>query len=271
MKLLYFTDVHGNADAYKRGLEVAMGERASILLGGGLLPLPYFTSVPNIRKFAVFFGQWLERAHCGGVEVYLTFGSDDLALTIPEFQRFQERKLCQVLNNSVMPFKEGYWLAGYPFVPISTYDYKDFEKPDTGETLSYRKSKALLSDRGDVREGTLIEVLARQTIEEDMYRLSQKSSPEQTIYVMHAPPAETNLDVASDGAHVGSRAIRRFIQTYQPPLTLHGYCHDSPTQTRKVQDQIGKTMCFNPGASLQKFRGIFIEIKKGQADWALAT
>lgn len=271
MRLLYFTDVHGNAEAYRRGLEVAMGERASILLGGGLLPLPYSTSVPDIRTFTGFFGRWLERARGGGVEVYLTFGSDDLALVLPEFQKFQDQKLCHVLNNSVMPFKEGFWLAGYPFVPITSDEYKDFEKPDTGETLSFRKSRALLSDGGEVREGTLLEVLARPTIEEDLYRMSQKSSPEHTIYVMHAPPAGTSLDVASDGSHVGSRAIRRFIQTYQPPLTLHGYCHDSPARTRKVQDQIGKTVCFNPGASLQRFRGIFIEIDKGKADWALAT
>ena len=53
--------------------------------------------------------------------------------------------------------------------------------------------------------------------------------------VDHAP-----LDV-----HVGSMAIRRFIEDRQPLITLHGHIHESPRLTGYWQQQFGKTIAFS--------------------------
>jgi len=53
--------------------------------------------------------------------------------------------------------------------------------------------------------------------------------------VDHAP-----LDV-----HVGSVAIRRFIEERQPLVTLHGHIHESARLTGSWREQIGRTHCLS--------------------------
>jgi Icc-related predicted phosphoesterase len=70
-----------------------------------------------------------------------------------------------------------------------------------------------------------------------------------SIFLFHAPPYKTNLDkigssIESD-SHVGSIAIRKFIEQKQPYLTLHGHIHESTRITGKWKDKIGRTICFN--------------------------
>jgi len=47
--------------------------------------------------------------------------------------------------------------------------------------------------------------------------------------------------------HVGSRAIRAFIERHQPPLVLSGHIHESPRVSGSYRDAIGRTMAINPG------------------------
>jgi len=61
------------------------------------------------------------------------------------------------------------------------------------------------------------------------------------VLVTHEPPADTAIDL-SDGEHIGSRAIHRFIEKHQPLLALCGHTHQSPGT-----DHIGRTTIINPG------------------------
>jgi len=62
------------------------------------------------------------------------------------------------------------------------------------------------------------------------------------ILVCHQPPYGTKVDQLPDGTHVGSRAIRAFIEAQQPLICFSGHIH----QARGV-DTIGKTQLINPG------------------------
>lgn len=62
------------------------------------------------------------------------------------------------------------------------------------------------------------------------------------ILVSHTPPWQTKTDRIANGAHVGSTAVRDFIEQQQPALCLTGHIHES-----KAVDRIGSTMIFNPG------------------------
>ena len=72
------------------------------------------------------------------------------------------------------------------------------------------------------------------------------------MWLFHAPPYQTALDraaldgVAVDHApldvHVGSVAIRRFIEARQPALTLHGHIHESARITGAWQDRLERTV-----------------------------
>ena len=62
------------------------------------------------------------------------------------------------------------------------------------------------------------------------------------ILVSHTPPRNTALDLLRNGSHVGSSAVRAFIERIQPPLCLTGHIHEA-----KGSDHIGETLILNPG------------------------
>jgi Icc-related predicted phosphoesterase len=65
------------------------------------------------------------------------------------------------------------------------------------------------------------------------------------ILVSHNPPLNTNCDRIESGQHVGSAAVREFIEEAQPAVCLCGHIHES-----RGEDSLGRTRVFNPGAFL---------------------
>ena len=62
------------------------------------------------------------------------------------------------------------------------------------------------------------------------------------VFVTHEPPLNTINDLANNGRHVGSRAVREFIEEYQPLVCLTGHIHEGCGI-----DTIGHTKVVNPG------------------------
>jgi Icc-related predicted phosphoesterase len=63
------------------------------------------------------------------------------------------------------------------------------------------------------------------------------------VLVSHTPPYDTGADRIGSGAHVGSRAVRAFIERAQPDVCVTGHIHES-----RALDRLGKTVFVNPGA-----------------------
>lgn len=63
------------------------------------------------------------------------------------------------------------------------------------------------------------------------------------ILISHMPPLDSSCDRINNGSHVGSSAVKEFIQEHQPVLCVCGHIHES-----KGVDRIGKTLLINPGA-----------------------
>ncbi|MGH2843157.1 MAG: metallophosphoesterase family protein [Solirubrobacteraceae bacterium] len=104
----------------------------------------------------------------------------------------------------------------------------------------------------------------------------QVRDPRRAIFMIHVPPYDSGLDEAplldenlrptiSAGdvlrGPVGSTAVRRIIETYQPVLSVHGHIHESGGERK-----IGKTVCINPGSEANHgiLRGYLVDIgRKG--------
>lgn len=103
--------------------------------------------------------------------------------------------------------------------------------------------------------------------------ISQLKNVENAIFNFHAPPYQTKLDEAPlldkdlnpiirSGSvvmvPVGSKAVRKMIEKYQPFLGLHGHIHESSGSMK-----IGKTYCVNPGSEYAEgiLRAFLIEFK----------
>lgn len=78
-----------------------------------------------------------------------------------------------------------------------------------------------------------------------------------TIFCPHAPPARTSCDRLRDGRHVGSEAVRAFIDRAQPTFALCGHIHEA-----RGSDRVGRTQVVNPGPVASGHHAV-IEIDDG--------
>lgn len=62
------------------------------------------------------------------------------------------------------------------------------------------------------------------------------------ILISHNPPKDTLCDAISSDIHVGSAAVREFIEENQPDICICGHIHEA-----KSLDRIGRTIVLNPG------------------------
>ncbi|MCR4666543.1 MAG: metallophosphoesterase [Desulfovibrio sp.] len=69
-----------------------------------------------------------------------------------------------------------------------------------------------------------------------------------TVLVSHNPPFDTACDIIADGSHVGSEAVKEFIEEHQPDICLCGHIHES-----RALDRIGRTLIVNPGSFAHGF------------------
>jgi Icc-related predicted phosphoesterase len=117
----------------------------------------------------------------------------------------------------------------------------------------------------------------REESEEELYaRLDalaqQVRDPRRAVFMIHVPPHDSGLDTAplldenlrptvSAGdvlrGPVGSTAVRRIIETYQPVLSVHGHIHEAGGERK-----IGDTLCINPGSEANAgiLRGYLVDI-----------
>ncbi|HVN87569.1 MAG TPA: metallophosphoesterase [Candidatus Binatia bacterium] len=63
------------------------------------------------------------------------------------------------------------------------------------------------------------------------------------LMVCHTPPIDSATDRLLNGEHVGSPAVRRFIEMHQPEVCITGHIHESAGV-----DRIGATVVLNAGA-----------------------
>lgn len=121
----------------------------------------------------------------------------------------------------------------------------------------------------------------RELTEEELYSKLRKlveeaSESAATVLNVHVPPYGTPIDLAPaldeefrvmrkggevEMHHVGSRAVRRIIEEYQPLVSLHGHIHES-----KGVVKIGRTLSFNPGSDYSSgaLRGVLLALERGK-------
>ncbi len=64
------------------------------------------------------------------------------------------------------------------------------------------------------------------------------------VFVPHSPPRDTMLDRIWIAKHVGSTALRRFVEARQPDVLVCGHIHEA-----RGTDRLGKTQLINCGAA----------------------
>ncbi len=224
-RFLYVTDVHGTRTICERMLELGKERDIDFLVFGGDITSG---ANPNGQKFfleSYFVPRLAEFRRHFKKPVFVMMGNDDFSSNVRILKKAGRSKILRLLHNRFYRMG-GMNIAGYPFVNPTPFLLKDWEKTE-------------------------------EEIEKDLENLSGKIDPRKTIYVFHAPPHGTKLDMLHNKDHVGSRAVRNFIEKEQPLLCLHGHIHESPEVSGAIRQKIGNTVCVNPGSG----RIVLIETK----------
>jgi len=265
MRFIFVTDIHGNEKAY-RDLFTTAEERkvAAVVFGGDILPMP--TAIENFASGQrAFINSFLKPAikdfrRRSNAEIFLMPGNDDASGCADQLEALAREGLAKYIHMRVHEFGD-LFIYGYRFVPLTHFGIKDWEKYDTADQIPPRTAVSPFFTRakGIVTIDVEKAIRPRGTIENDFGNILSETDPANTIYVTHTPPYDTALDIIFDGRHVGSRALRGFIEKTQPPLTLHGHIHESPSRSGRIFDTIGNTICVNPGDSKERLNALLID------------
>lgn len=109
------------------------------------------------------------------------------------------------------------------------------------KTKTFQKTKFIGWGGALTPFNTLFEPTEEET-KTHLERLSQHVEKNNFVLVLHNPPKNTKLDKISTGEHVGSPAIRAFIEKEHPRLAITAHIHEA-----MGEDLIGKTKLFYPG------------------------
>ncbi|MEE2658923.1 MAG: metallophosphoesterase family protein [Candidatus Latescibacterota bacterium] len=71
------------------------------------------------------------------------------------------------------------------------------------------------------------------------------------VLICHQPPIDSSMDEISTGEHVGSRAVRDFIETWKPHVTFTGHIHEA-----RGEDRLSEAVIINPGPLAQGGYGL---------------
>jgi Icc-related predicted phosphoesterase len=141
---------------------------------------------------------------------------------------------------------------GYSYVPPTPFLLKDWERYDVSR---YMDPGCVSPEEGVRSCPAPANELKYSTITLDLEKLVGEDSMARAVMLFHSPPHGTNLDHSASGgkmvegvpldAHLGSVAVRRFIEQKQPLLTLHGHVHEAARLSGSWRDRIGATHAFS--------------------------
>ncbi len=253
---LFVSDLHGRLDRYEKLLARVAGERPhAVFLGGDLFP---FGGVGGDAGGDFLLG-WLgprlselrARLGPGYPRVLAILGNDDPRAGEGSLAELEGLGLLQHAHRRRLVVA-GVPVYGYACVPPTPFALKDWERYDVSRFVD----PGSVSPEEGVRSVPVPEAEVKWgTIAGDLDELVGRDEVSGALFLFHAPPYRTSLDRAAlDGrtvdhapldVHIGSIAMRRFIEARQPLATLHGHVHESARLTGAWRDRIGRTVCLS--------------------------
>jgi Icc-related predicted phosphoesterase len=218
-----------------------------LFLGGDLLP--FEGAAGAAASLVRAFESLRARLAARYPRVFLILGNDDLRSLEPAFVEAAGRGLWTYAHQRWAELGQ-YRVWGYSYVPPTPFALKDWERYDVSRFVD----PGCISPEEGFRTVEVPESETRHaTIARDLEAVAGPDL-QRAILLVHTPPYRTNLDRAAlDGrfvdhvpldVHVGSIALRRFIEAHEPRVTLHGHIHESAHLTGDWRDRIGGTYVF---------------------------
>jgi len=254
-KFCFVSDLHGREEWFERLISFISEKRPkALLMGGDICPHPLKGGYENgfLQDYLIpRFSSLQREMHQEYPQVIIILGNDDPRSQERTLVEGEGKGLWRYLNASSAGI-EYYTIMGYPFVPPTPFQLKDWERYDVSR---YVDPGCISPEEGMYSVDVAADEKRYRTIREDLTRLAETITPQYTIMLFHSPPYKTKLDRAElDGkmidyvpldVNVGSIAIREFIEAVQPRITLHGHVHESSRLTGSWKECLGRTRMFS--------------------------
>jgi Icc-related predicted phosphoesterase len=269
MIVVYTSDLHGNRELYSELFDLAEERRArAIIIGGDMLPVGDSFQYSLLEQKDFIFS-YLEPKLKGFLSkvpqatMYAMLGNYDWSASDIHLKSLEEKGILRLLHGQKHTLRDDYELIGYAHVPPTPFIIKDGERRDLQMDPTEQQRCTACCSRGEriFVVDPQLHFVRMKCIEEELQELPKARGSRRTVYVMHCPPYHTNLDRLFDGRCIGSRAIRVFIERQQPYLTLHGHIHESSEISGQYWDRIGKTLCINPGQSVEELYAVVFKLE----------
>ncbi len=276
MRILYTADTHVHPGHLERLLQAAGELRpAVVIIGGDLIPAWKGSIEASIAPHRQWVGGVLLprleqfRESFPETRVLLDLGNDDLAAARSLLEA-RDGVDFQLLHQRVVEIADDLLAVGYMIVNPTPFAIKDGEKADCrdddGLSRPGVETSGYVTCSGKLLPHSLTPL--QGTIEDDLDALSTLLTSSAMhgasfIFVSHAPPRDTALDLAATGLHVGSLAVRRFIERWSPTgrlvASLHGHIHEAPLLSNRLWERVGEVPAFNVGQHPRLFRALLLE------------
>jgi Icc-related predicted phosphoesterase len=256
----FVSDLHGHKSRYEKLYDLLM-ERppGALFIGGDILQHGSssirsegsIADLTEIELIADGFKKLRSKLGESYPRVFIILGNDDTKLPEKYVQQSERDGLWMYMHNRRTALNE-FNVYGYAYVNPTPFLIKDWEKYDVSRFVD----PGCVSPEEGYRTVMISSDEARySTIAKDLDELAGDDNLEESVFLFHVPPYQTNLDRAAlDGrnidhvpldVNVGSIAVRRFIESRQPLLSLHGHVHESARLTKSWRDRIGRTHLFS--------------------------
>jgi Icc-related predicted phosphoesterase len=251
-KCIFVSDLHGKLERYRKLFQIIISDKPdAVFIGGDLLPHAWSADHDFIGGYLAKELRDVRNLLADAYpRIFVILGNDDGVRGENAVKAVAAAGLWEYAHNTRLTL-DRWSVYGYAFVPPTPFRLKDWERYDVSRYVD----PGCISPEEGIHSVPLSEDESRySTIQNDLDRLAGKSALDDAVFLFHAPPYQTNIDRAGlDGKtvdhvpmdpHVGSIAIRRFIENRQPMITLHGHVHESARLTGSWRDRIGKTHSF---------------------------
>jgi Icc-related predicted phosphoesterase len=271
MRVCLASDFHGSRTLYEQLGELLRREGPDlVILGGDMLPDgeehdPDGTQAAWVRTE---LASWVDgvRAALPRLAIACCMGNHDWRRSEEALRAEQDAGRLTLLEMRRVWVYAGVGFVGCPFSPPSPHFVKDYERLDTAaDGLPEFECAVLATGDDGIRALTVEQHFRRNpTIEAELAALATPDPP--WMLVAHAPPYDTRLDrLPNLDDPIGSKAVRRFIESRRPLCGLHGHVHESPEVTGAYCDDVGGVPCINPGQGHEQLHAVLFDSEQPRA------
>jgi len=230
MDIAVVSDLHGLRPRFEKVKKLLDEGIKKLLVAGDIAPLGYpEAQKANVKKNFAYLLQGKD-----DVVVYAIPGNDDWEIVEKTLQEFPQ---ITIPTDRAHPLADSFSIVGYPYVPVTPFNVKDYEKWDSleypdlpGDPEEWEKALINSQINCDGLKSKGLELYdfrfdpqdRTENITQDLARIRQFSDPVMTVYLFHCTPY-----LEREKLPIGSRAITEFIKTNNPWITIHGHSHSA--------------------------------------------